>query len=306
MTTLAHVSDLHIWRYEPIPVRSFANKRLVGGANIAFNRNKKHSPEVVANALALINELDVDHVAVSGDLTNLAMWSEFRAASEMVGTLDRAPEDVSIIPGNHDYYTADAQNERRFETTFDAFMTSQFPQHQGASGYPYVKYIGDHVALISLNSGIVSPPMFAIGRVRKDELARLENILDEPDVQRRTIVVQVHHHLLPFEHSRFEAMRRLINAPTLLKLLRLKGVRLALHGHNHCSQIDTLPHLIGDGSLVIAGCSSTSVISHPTRVESGGSFNLYTFDDGLRRIDTFMHDPADGQFTLWRTQNFPT
>lgn len=56
-------------------------------------------PELVE---ALVTELNVeqpDLVAVSGDLTQRALAKEFKAARAF---LDRLPQPVLVVPGNHD------------------------------------------------------------------------------------------------------------------------------------------------------------------------------------------------------------
>ena len=48
-----------------------------------------------------------DHLAVTGDLVNLALDAELELARLWLETLGR-PEDVSVVPGNHDAYVPGA------------------------------------------------------------------------------------------------------------------------------------------------------------------------------------------------------
>ena len=72
MRTLAHLSDLHFDRVDP----------------------------VVVEALALaVTAARPDVVAISGDLTQRARSTQFRQARAF---LDRLPQPQVIVPGNHD------------------------------------------------------------------------------------------------------------------------------------------------------------------------------------------------------------
>ena len=57
-----------------------------------------------------------DHIAVTGDLVNLALEAEFTPAQawlESVGT----PQRVTVVPGNHDAYVRATRH--RFAGTFE-------------------------------------------------------------------------------------------------------------------------------------------------------------------------------------------
>src|SRR4051812_36011398 len=56
-------------------------------------------PLLVESAVYKINEARPDVVVVSGDLTQRARSSEFRAARDF---LDRLPAPQIVVPGNHD------------------------------------------------------------------------------------------------------------------------------------------------------------------------------------------------------------
>ena len=62
---------------------------------------------VIDAILATSRRHDPDHIAVTGDLVNLALDIEIEMARqwlELVGP----PHDVSVVPGNHDAYVPGA------------------------------------------------------------------------------------------------------------------------------------------------------------------------------------------------------
>ena len=299
---IGHLSDLHIFALEDRSPARFLNKRLLGAANLVMHRHKAHSPQVVSAAIALLESIQVDHIAISGDLTNLALEEEFRAAATVIAGISGAKQRVSVVPGNHDYYIPSVSKERPFERFFGMYQRSDLPGYALETGYPFCKFLGDEVALIGLNTGIPSLPMFAVGEVDGRELRALEALLDDPEVKRRFTVVMLHHPLLPFEHSKIEYTRRLRNAEDVLSLLRWKNVDLAIHGHNHYYHFLKLPHLGAPGTLHICEAGSTSV-ARSSSPYSGGKFNVYTIEQGrLHKIETYLFTPDGTGFAPWREE----
>ena len=101
--TLAHLSDPHLPPLPAARLLDLAGKRAFGYLNWTRNRHKYHRREVLD---ALVSDMQAqmpDHIAITGDLVNLALEAEFapsRAWLESVG----APDRVTVIPGNHDAY----------------------------------------------------------------------------------------------------------------------------------------------------------------------------------------------------------
>src|SRR3954469_24059486 len=99
--TLAHLSDPHL---APLPVprwRELAGKRALGYLNWRRNRHSTQRREVLDALVADMQAQRPDHIAVTGDLINMALPAEFipaRAWLESVG----ACNTVSVVPGNHD------------------------------------------------------------------------------------------------------------------------------------------------------------------------------------------------------------
>ena len=301
MLKIGHISDLHIFDLKSKSPKRFLNKRLVGGANLLFKRSKSHSPRAVKRAIQhLVEDHGVDHIAISGDLSNLALREEFIAAKDIINAIPDAENTVSIVPGNHDYYIPKVAKQRLFEEVFSPYMRSDLDNYTLSSGYPYCKFLGDDVALIALNSAIPSPPMFAVGQVDPRELRALQSMLEDPLVKERFVMVMLHHPLLPFEHSKVEYTRRLINASEVLDMLRKHNVDLAIHGHNHYYDHVELPHLGSPGTLHICEAGSTS-ITHAREEAFGGKFNIYHIDEGrLAKIETYLFESYEEGFQPWR------
>lgn len=300
---IGHISDLHILDLDKPRPLQFLNKRLVGGLNLLLNRSNAHSAKVARQALDHLDALDVDHIVISGDLTNLALDSEFAAAADIVHSISGAPDRVSVVPGNHDYYTPGAVRSRRFEKYFASFLDSDLPRYQLDDGYPFCHLRGD-VAIVGLNSGIATPWLFATGRVADDELEAAARLLQAPEVAQRFKVVVIHHPLLPDKHHSIQFNRRLLNSDQVLDTLRRRDVDLVLHGHNHYFSILQVPKLSSPGTTYIceAGSTSASLGKNPMMA---GKFNVYDIEDGhLTEVESHLFESHEAGFVPWRSEVF--
>src|SRR4051812_31501957 len=94
MFKLAHLSDPHL---APLPrpnPRELLSKRGLGYINWLRKRRSIHRPEVLAALVADLKAQTPDHIAVTGDLVNLSLTSEFAPARVWLETLGN-PHDVT-------------------------------------------------------------------------------------------------------------------------------------------------------------------------------------------------------------------
>ena len=144
--TLAHLSDPHL---PPLPAAGFrdlAGKRALGYLNWARNRHKYHRREVLDALVADMRAQRPDHIAVTGDLVNLALEAEFSPAQVWLESVG-APQRVTVIPGNHDAYVRATRH--RFVGTFGDYLRGDAAVDGVA--FPFVRRRGP-LALIGLSS----------------------------------------------------------------------------------------------------------------------------------------------------------
>ena len=97
---LAHLTDPHLPFGRPSP-RELMSKRGLSYANWLSSRQFLHRPEVTARIVADLKAATPDFIAMTGDLVNFSLVREFDAAAEWLAALG-PPEQVGVIPGNHD------------------------------------------------------------------------------------------------------------------------------------------------------------------------------------------------------------
>lgn len=293
---IAHFSDLHLLSLEGVPARRFLNKRFTGWVNLRLKRGSIHRAAYVRAIAREIARLEVGHVVVTGDLTNLALESEYelvRDSFERELALD--PSRVTIVPGNHDLYTRGALASRRFERYLAPYLESDLPDlavDVGGARFPVVKLRGD-VAIVALCSAVPRAPLVAAGELGTAQLAALTRILTHAEVTKRTAVVALHH---PAVHgwSRVKAhLEGLRDAAALLEELRPLAGGLLVHGHLHRRIQRAVP--TETGQLLQVGATSASL--HHDEPDRMAGFNVYDVGDGMAaRVEAHVYSPADGTF----------
>jgi 3',5'-cyclic AMP phosphodiesterase CpdA len=282
--TLAHLSDPHLPPLPAARLRDLAGKRAFGYLNWTRSRHKYHRREVLD---ALVSDLQAqmpDHIAITGDLVNLALEAEFapsRAWLESVGTADQ----VTVIPGNHDAYVRVTRH--RFAEAWRNYLDGDDARGGGVT-FPSLRRRGP-LALISVSSAVPTPPLMATGRLGHAQLKALERVLAGLSAEQTFRVLLIHHPLC--SESR---VKRLTDSSELLAILKQHGVELILHGHDHLHSTIWIEG--PNGEIPAIGVPSASAVAHGRY--PAAAYNLFSIErDGtawrveqtVRGIDENLH-----------------
>ncbi len=243
--TLAHLSDAHLAGLRKREVlKHFKGKRLIGALSW-FLRRKSHHQRAIADALQdSILDAHVDHVALTGDLVNIAAWNEFPAAADWVKGFG-PPDRLSFVPGNHDTYVAVPWSEGLVHLA-PWMKPDRHEANAEATLFPYVR-MRRTVALIGLNSGLPQNYFSAGGTLGAQQLRDLRHILAMLGQQGFYRVVMIHHPPLP---GLTKPRKALTDAMELQQVLRDEGCELVLHGHNHISMLNWLDTKAGPTPII--------------------------------------------------------
>jgi 3',5'-cyclic AMP phosphodiesterase CpdA len=238
------------------------SKRALGYINWTRNRHKYHRREALDVLVGDLKAQVPDHIAVTGDLTNLALRAEFAPAARWLQSVGNAAQ-VTAIPGNHDAYVR-ATRHCFAEAFADYFRTDA----AGEAKFPSLRRRGP-LALISLSTAVPTAPLFATGTLGRAQLEALQTLLEGLAAEPLFRVILVHHPLR--SKSR---IKRLTDAADLLAILRRHGVELILHGHDH---IHSTIWIEGpDGRIPAIGVPSASALAHGSR--PAAAYNLFAIE----------------------------
>ncbi|MGN6303280.1 MAG: metallophosphoesterase family protein [Mesorhizobium sp.] len=227
MFRLAHISDVHLGPLPPVTYRDLASKRVVGYVNWQRNRRRHMHDSVLETLVADIRAAGPDHLAVTGDLVNLALDGEIEMARLWLETLG-SPTDVSVVPGNHDAYVPGAFHKAC--RAWGAWMTGDDGHTPvDRNGFPYLRVRGP-VALIGISTARATAPFMANGFFKEGQAARLGTMLEETGRRGLFRVVMIHH---PPLRGAVSPQKRLFGISRFQKTLARHGAELVLHGHSH-------------------------------------------------------------------------
>jgi len=267
MFRLAHLSDLHIAPLPRVRPRDLAGKRLLGYLSWWQRRRRVHRREILDALVRDLRATQPDHVAITGDLVNLALPAEFRQAAAWLEQLG-APDRITVVPGNHDVYVPISRAEswdhwadymvpdppRDGEAPAPSSSTSRPDDglEGDAAGFPFLRERGP-LALIGLSTAIATPFGWATGRLGKAQLGALDALLERLAGGERCRVILLHHSPLE-EISRHR--KRLVDAQGLREVIARRGADLVLHGHEHVSIAGRIAGRTGALPVFGAACAS--------------------------------------------------
>jgi 3',5'-cyclic AMP phosphodiesterase CpdA len=307
MITIAHLSDPHVPSPLALAPRDLLNKRLFGYINWITRRRHVHRLAVLDLLAADLAAQRPGHIAITGDLANLSLPSEFPAVSRWLQQLG-TPQTVSIVPGNHDAYVR-LPGSLALWPEWRAYMSSDAvdggpARVSGApaapatavagNGFPYLRR-RSRLAIVGVSTAIPTAPGVSSGLVGAGQLQRLRTLLS--DLRREPVfrLVLLHHPPLATTTARHKGLR---DAAALRAVLAETGAELLLHGHDHRfrhRQIDG-----GDGPIPVIGVPSASALAKGGR--PAACYHLYhiTAAPGGWRIEVCSRrlDAALGRFNV--------
>ncbi|MET0278170.1 MAG: metallophosphoesterase [Pseudorhodoplanes sp.] len=227
MFLLGHISDPHLGPLPSARMRDLAGKRAIGFFNWHRWRKTIHRGEVLSRIVSDLRAQQPEHIAVTGDILNIALPGEFAPSRVWLDTVGPA-HDVTFVPGNHDAYVRRAARE--WHSHWGDFMRGDTT---GPDQFPFVRRRGD-IALIGLSSAVTTAVFMATGKIGTPQLHALPDILDRLRSDGLFRVVLIHHPPVSKPSHRF---KRLLDAGKFRDVLARHGAELVLHGHDHVNSV---------------------------------------------------------------------
>jgi 3',5'-cyclic AMP phosphodiesterase CpdA len=263
MTTLAHLSDIHLAPLPPLRLRELANKRWTGYLNWRLNRRNSLAGAGLSTLIDHLHAQAPDFTCITGDLVNLGLDAEIAAALgwlKGIGPADR----VCVCPGNHDAYLRST-----LPRVCAAWRDYLSGETLDGAPFPFVRRIGD-VAVIACSSAVATPPWVAAGRFDPAQADRLRRFLERLGAEGRFRVVLIHH---PPTVEDFGYRKGLWGAERFRRVLAEAGAELVLHGHTHRSTRRTIPG--PSGAIPVIGVAAAGTAQTDDAHGDPARYNLF-------------------------------
>lgn len=275
MFRLAHISDIHLG---PLPELSFtelASKRITGFVNWHRNRSRNLFPNTLQLLLDDIERRDPDHLALTGDLVNLAASREIEAIAQWLPQVGK-PENVSVVPGNHDAYVPGAY-ERTTQAWYPYMRGDNAPLEwtEDRHVFPYLRVRGN-VAIIGCSTAVATPPFAASGYFGRRQARETVNLLRAAGEAGLFRVVMIHH---PPIRGATSFHKRMLGIRRFAATISSGGAELVMHGHTHLNTVHWLKS--PGGQVPVVGIASAS--QGPGGHKPPAAYNVFEISGGPGR-----------------------
>jgi 3',5'-cyclic AMP phosphodiesterase CpdA len=258
LRTLLHVSDLHFGRVDD---------------------------SLVEPLIATAHALGPDLVVISGDFTQRARRSEYRAARAFLG---RMPGPQLLVPGNHDIPLWDVI--RRF-----ASPLGRYKHYISGEVMPFHR--DDEMAVLGINTARSLTREY--GRINQRQVEQAQEFF--AGIGSEVVKVVVTHH--PFDVPAGSRSRLVGRAVMAMEGLAKAGVDLLLAGHLHLHHTGLTAQryqIKGHSALVV---QAGTTISTRGRGEAN-SFNVVRIERPGIAIERYVWSLKQREFKLERTDRF--
>jgi 3',5'-cyclic AMP phosphodiesterase CpdA len=231
MFQLAHLSDPHLGPLPRARLAELLSKRLSGFLSWHLNRRRIHSPLALRLLLDDIKAHRPDHVALTGDLVNIALPDEYENACRWLEEFG-GPEWITLVPGNHDAYIGDIcwQGIGKWHSYCTGDMRpAGASASSGELQFPFVR-LRRYVAMIGVSSAVPTGLGMAWGMLGAQQIALLRAALAETRRRGFYRILLIHHPPLP---GLCPPRKSLLDAKDLLPVLESESAELVLFGHSH-------------------------------------------------------------------------
>lgn len=286
---LAHISDLHL---PPLPSArpgELVGKRFLSWLSWHSKRKDIHKLEILEALLQDLEEQAPDHIALTGDIVNLSLPAEFRAAADLLPRIG-PPEKLSVVPGNHDHLV-----QLQWQESWGAWQDylqgddASGPPQDFAEAFPYLRRRGP-LALVGLSSAVPTPATYASGSLGAPQLEQLEKLLRELAEEKTPVVILIHHSPVTGTNR---TRKHLTDGAQFRSIVRKHGASLVLHGHNHrfIEAFVPGPH----GKIPVLGVASATAMAWANL--PAAHYHLFRFTEGDQaQLELRRYEPDRGRF----------
>jgi 3',5'-cyclic AMP phosphodiesterase CpdA len=269
MFKLAHISDIHLGPLPKLTFRELFSKRITGFINWHRNRRQQLGTGTLEKLLEDMEAHTPDHIAITGDLVNLATGIEIAAAADWLEAVGDATT-TSVVPGNHDAYVPGA-HDKAMKAWYPFVHGDNMPENwdEDRKIFPYCRIRGP-VAVIGCSTSIATLPFSAGGYFGRRQARATADLLKKAGEQGLFRVVLIHH---PPIHGATPSHKRMMGIRRFAAAISVGGAELVLHGHTH---LNTLYWLKGQTRNPVPVVGIASASQGPGGKKPRAAYNLFS------------------------------
>jgi 3',5'-cyclic AMP phosphodiesterase CpdA len=223
---LLHLTDIH---FRSVPkLRELTLKRTFGLINqFAMGRKDEFSDVVQLACIRKALQLNPSAVVISGDLTAMALESEFVAARQaLLPLLNSRPSFV--IPGNHDCYTQKAIDADLIGKYFGEFM------HRQSNSLPSLEL--DSISIVGMNP--CRPILLeSTGYFPQEQMNLVTQTLQRQSSSSNVVILATHYPVLDRSSAPYHLKHPkhgVRNGQSFIDVVHQASAgNMILHGHDH-------------------------------------------------------------------------
>jgi Icc protein len=223
MATIAQLSDLHLVE-DHYQQRSFSTRARLSCLSLGRPIVPQERRERVAGALAEVRASGVDHLVITGDLTEDGSPAQFEVLAEVLAESHIPAERITLVPGNHDAYDAAAN--------YEAALAGPLRPYAKTSTI-LSPLVHRDVTLVPVSTAFHQSPLRSAGAIAKEELETLQRIVHDRAFAGRPLVLVQHHppgrHFVPA----FQWIDGLLEHAELSAMAESQPHLHVVHGHTH-------------------------------------------------------------------------
>ena len=224
MTTLAQLSDLHLLEEDYQRRRGIDRARLSYlSAAVPYDPEGRYRNAVLA--LRRAHVAGAEHALLTGDLTEDGLPAQYDLLKEVLNESGFAPDQVTLVPGNHDTYSDPEAWHKALSGTLRAYRRT--------SGAHAVTLL-DEAVIMPMSTVIESQTfMISVGAIKTADVERAAALAADPACKNRTAIVAMHHPPLGLSNPVVNAIDGLRYSKPMRDLLNDTSELRVLHGHIH-------------------------------------------------------------------------
>ncbi len=192
MATIAQLTDLHLLE-DDYRQRPFGPRARLSYLSLGRPLDPRERRERAAYALQEVRAAGVDHLMITGDLTEDGYLAQFEVLAELLADSRIAPERITLVPGNHDAY-ADGG-------TFAEALAGPLRAYAETSTFGACIELRD-ATIVPVSTAFHQSPLRSAGAIADSDLEMLARIAEDRSLRGRPLIFAQHHppgrHFLPF------------------------------------------------------------------------------------------------------------